>query len=225
MKISCIVFDLDGVLVDTEDIHFKSLGFSVLPYMLPDDIDRLFKKDGTSTRDKLTKAKEIYPDLPIELIDADKQKRTLKALAELKPNWGQIHMFQELRKKYLVALVSNSRRVNVDTILDALEIGQYFDFVLCSDDHPELRHKPAPDLYNFVFNRWHMSPQVAMILEDSPAGIEAATASGAHVLKIETPRDTTLENIQNGIQSIETNYHSTDGRGRQQILRAGLQRD
>jgi beta-phosphoglucomutase len=223
-SIRLIAFDLDGVLADTEDIHYHALIDAVrLNTFVSDEvISQCIVKDGTSTKSKLSVLKSfcVLDDKKIKRIDKDKQKLTLDELQQLQPNKTLLEMFDWLlHNNYFVALVSNSRPTNVHQILESLEITKYFPVIFTPTD--ELPPKPSQALYVSAIDFYDVSPLQTLVFEDSPAGIEAAVKSGAYVMPINTVEQVNLTTLQYAID--EANYINSHGGKRNQILKGRIQ--
>ncbi len=211
--IKLIVFDLDGVLADTENTHYSAVCDAVhletrLSY---EDIFRVIKKDGTTTRQKLINLQNEFDlfDNTISSIDKLKQEMVLQTFGLLTPNSLQLEMLSKLENfGYHLAIGSNSRRENVNAIINALKIGKYFSPIMTIEN--VFRSKPYPEIFTRIMDQLGFKPTETLILEDSPSGQAAAISSGAHLLKINSCDETNLENILYAIK--QADYSSADGR-------------
>lgn len=213
--IKLIIFDLDGVLVDTESIHHESLLESVehitgIPRIR---YEHLVEIDGRTTKQKLIELQDFLKleDLDVQLIDDKKQQNVIRCLfRDLKTSPNQYEMLDALKEDYILAIASNSRKENVITILNILGITNFFSTILSNNDvvHP----KPDPEIFRTAMSMEGILPAETLILEDSPAGKHAAEASGAYVLSINNMDMVNLGNIQDEIQRINTHNSSAYGR-------------
>lgn len=213
--IKLIIFDLDGVLVDTEQIHRQSLidAVKAITGRRPAEYEHLLKIDGQTTKQKLNLLKQhlVLDDLEVQLIDDQKQQNVIRYLFRgLKSSPNQHEMITELSKDYTLAIASNSRKENVLTILNILSITNFFSTILSNND--VVNPKPDPEIFISVMTSEGVGPNETLILEDSEAGKYAAITSGAHVLAIDDLDMVTLTNIQNEIRKINANDRSPDGR-------------
>lgn len=205
--IKLIIFDLDGVLVDTEDIHHTCLlnAVSAVTGMPVDEFSYLFSLDGKTTKHKLSQLKIAFnlSDFQIEQIDTEKQLHTVQMFREvLGVVPEQVSMLQELKRDYTLALASNSRKENVLNILDTLGIISFFSMILSNND---VRNpKPDPEIFLTVMKELNISPNETLILEDSSAGKYAAITAGANLFPVDSIADVTLENIRDAIGKIST---------------------
>ena len=104
---------------------------------------------------------------------------------------------------YKLALASNSVRITIDMMMEKADLKKYLDFTLSNQDVQ--KSKPDPEIYNVAIKKLGLSPKECLIVEDNINGINAAKASGANVLKVESVHDVTYQNIKNKIHEIENN--------------------
>jgi len=201
--IDLIIFDLDGVLINTEHTHYDSLCDAIHSVTSMDysNIRDLVKIDGSTTKNKLQKLRQLYGfnESVTDEINRIKQARVIEEFAFIQKNEIQINMLSELFRNYKLAVGSNSRRLSVDTIIDRLEIRQFFSSVISVDDVGI--EKPDPAIFNCIMKNLNVHPSRTLILEDSLNGIEAARRSGAHV-SITSFQKTTLEFIKDELSKI-----------------------
>jgi HAD superfamily hydrolase (TIGR01509 family) len=200
--IKLILFDLDGVLVDTKEIHFKCLNEAIEYYSDSSKIITLSehhsKYDGLKTFDKLshlTKEKGLDSNLH-DLIWNKKQELTLNELYKLNKSNILIDIFETLkRENFILGCCSNSIRKTIQTVLDRIGISCYIDIVLSNED--VLYPKPYPEIYWKAMQSFGIFPEDTLIVEDSPTGLMAAYRSSANVLRVNSPEDLTLDKILN----------------------------
>jgi HAD superfamily hydrolase (TIGR01509 family) len=202
--IKLIIFDLDGVLVDTRDLHYESLNLALADYYINIPYDEhLAKYNGHPTKyklDLLTKEKGLDPHFH-EQIWKRKQELTQELLkTTIRPNPAIIEMLSSLSKTYKIYVASNSIWVTIKNSLLFANILEYVDyFVSCEEvKHP----KPSPEIYLKALQHANVGPHEALICEDSPIGISSAQASGAHVLPVSCPEDISLTSIKQTISQI-----------------------
>ncbi|MBM4035246.1 MAG: HAD family phosphatase [Planctomycetes bacterium] len=181
---SGVVFDLDGVLVDSEGLHVEAWR-------------RLFAERGVELTD------EEYAQ-GVGMSDADwlawlfarrgtagdvawwrEAKRQLfQALlaADVRPFPGVVGLVRTLRPRFRLGVASNSWRRNIETVLDALGIRGCFDAWVGADD--VTRCKPHPDVYELAAARLALPSTACVVIEDSPLGIQAARAAGMRCIGI-----------------------------------------
>jgi beta-phosphoglucomutase len=223
--IKLIIFDLDGVLADTEAMHRESL-LDAIKYItgLPrDDYEHLFAVDGRTTKEKLRMLQEHadLSELDLQLIDDKKQQNVIRHFFRgIKTSPNQSLMIHALSEKYKLAVASNSRKENVINILNILGITNYFERVLSNND--VINPKPNPEIFQHIMEVTGISADETLILEDSPAGRTAAIASGAHLFEVDNMEQVTLENIENAIKRINTDNPNPNGRHGEPFFASGL---
>lgn len=205
--IKLIVFDLDGVLVSTKDIHYDALN-KALSKVNPDYAinytEHLNRYDGLKTYEKLelvSKEKGLDPALH-EQVWEDKQVITSKLVSSIKVNTKLKNSIKQLTEDgYKLAVCSNAIRKTVLAALSKLDIIQYMDYIVSNQDVEN--SKPHPEMYWKAISTLGFLPQQTLILEDSPHGLLAASRSKSHILRVKNPFDVTYDNILNKINKIE----------------------
>lgn len=199
-----IIFDLDGVLVNTRDLHYESLNLALKPHNLSISYDEhIAKYNGHPTRyklDILTKEKNLSHKHH-HSIWKEKQEYTQQLLKKhLAPNQAIINTIIELSKTHKIYVASNSIWKTVKNSLLYSGLLEYVDYFISCEDVKN--PKPSSEIYLKCFQHANISPSDALIIEDSPIGIQAANNSGAHVLPVNSPDDVTLDTIQKMLSNI-----------------------
>lgn len=216
--IKLIVFDLDGVLVETKMLHYeafnKALSDVDAKYQISYD-EHLAKYDGLSTHKKLDLLgrEKGLSGMEFESIWLRKQLYTSQMLRLLKPDSRLIEVLKKLKEEhsYSIAVASNSIRDSVKITLLKLGLLEYVDFYLSNEDvkYP----KPHPEIYLKSMITAGVSPKETLIIEDSIVGRKAANESGAYLLGVNNPNDVVYDNIINYINSINSNYRRPKWQG------------
>lgn len=185
--IKAIIFDLDGVLIDATEWHFEALNkaLNIFGFNISKE-EHTTVFNGRPTLEKL-KILSKQSNLPIALhaiISKLKSKFTQEKIREsCRPNHAKQLMLRYLHnKKYKLGVVSNAKKASVLEMLQMAQIDNYFTEVIGNDDG--FLPKPAPDMYQEIFRRFKIKPPEAIIVEDSPVGLESARASGASVYAV-----------------------------------------
>jgi HAD superfamily hydrolase (TIGR01509 family) len=191
-----IIFDLDGVLVEAKTIHFDALNEALGPKYAIEWNEHLSKYDGLKTNQKLemlTQEKGLPINMYKQVWD-EKQRLTLQKLHDLQPsNQLQVCIKLLVDQGYKIACCSNSIRKTVLTVLSKLGIIEYFDLILSNEDVKN--SKPHPEIYWKAISMMGCLPEETLIVEDSPFGLLAASRSKSHVMRVESPKDITYNNI------------------------------
>ena len=203
-KIKLIIFDLDGVLVEAKDIHYKALNKALGKTYAISWNEHLSTYDGLKTNQKLDMLSN-NKDLPTsnhKQIWNNKQKYTLQYLSELKSSEQlQSTMSKLVEDGYKIAVCSNSIRKTVLTVLSKLGIMEYMDLVISNEDVKN--SKPHPEMYWKAISMMSCLSEETLIVEDSPYGLLAAARSKSHILRVKNPKEVTYKNIFKKINSIE----------------------
>jgi beta-phosphoglucomutase len=197
--IKAIVFDMDGVLVDARDWHYQALNraLRVFGYEI-DRYDHLVTYDGLPTRRKL----EILTrdsGLPHGLhafINELKQIYTIELVhVHCKPSFQRQRALSRLKAEgYRLAVASNSVRKSVELFMETSSLRQYLDLLLSNED--VRRAKPDPEIYQKAFAELALPPEEVLVVEDNEHGLQAARASGAHVMAVDSVSAVTYENVK-----------------------------
>jgi beta-phosphoglucomutase len=184
-----ILFDFDGVLADTEPIHFACwrevlIPFGIelsWPYYERECIgvsDRAMLERLAAARHPPISVDEIWPSYPL------KQKSFQARIAATPPFLATtLHLIQELKHSYKLAVVSSSHRSEVEPSLERAGIRQCFQALVCGMEVPNL--KPAPDPYLRAAEL--LGASRPLVVEDSDAGVASGTAAGFEVLRLAHP--------------------------------------
>ena len=184
-RYEAILFDFDGVLVDSEPVHFVCWQQILLPFGLTLDWTT-YSEQGIGVSDRAMLAmlcKQSDPPLDIELLAAEyprkKEMFRNKMLASPAISQTVIDLLTAL-KGYKLAVVTSSGRTEVEPILEAAGIRHRFDTAVFGGDVKSL--KPAPDPYRLAVERLGVTR--ALVVEDSDAGVASGLAAGLEVLRV-----------------------------------------
>ncbi len=198
--VKLIVFDLDGVLVDSRDVHFETFNQALAkhaPEMVLTRAEHLAKYDGHPTTYKLkllTREKGLDPS-KYDDIWAEKQRATQEYIMRNFTRDERIcDVLKELKTRgYTLYCASNSIWVTIKNALYKKGFLEYIDYFVSNE---EIKNpKPSPEIYFKCFEKANVSPSETLICEDSPVGLAAARNSGAHVCHVHDPSDLTLDKI------------------------------
>ena len=204
-EIKAIVFDMDGVLIEAKDWHYEALnralrlfGYETSRY------DHLVTYDGLPTSKKLEML-SLEKGLPRGLhqfINQMKQAYTLDMVhTSCSPRFFHEYALSRLKAEgYRIAVASNSIRNTVQLMMEKSGLSPYLDFFLSNQD--VAKAKPDPEIYLKAIQKLRLDPREVLVVEDNHNGIQAATAAGAHVMKVETVYDVNYENIMAHIEMI-----------------------
>jgi len=203
-----VIFDLDGVLIDSRDMHYDALNRALAKvdekYVITRE-EHLSVFDGLPTTRKLEllTEKKGLPVVEYDTIWQDKQTATLDIFSELKPDYELMHYFQQLKEKgYSIAVASNSVRNTVKLVLLRLGLLEFVHYHLSNED--VFRSKPFPEMYWRCMIACNALPKDTVIFEDSHIGRQGALDSGSHLIAIEDRPDLTQSKIDKVFEIFET---------------------
>jgi HAD superfamily hydrolase (TIGR01509 family) len=211
-----IIFDLDGVLLDSRDLHFESFNMA-LELASPSHIisrpDHLRLFDGLNTRRKLEILSDRFdldPTLHNEIWNL-KQSFTSTLLDKIKPDAELRNMFMMIRAHEIsIAVASNSIRETVRKVLSKLGVENLVDYVVANEDVKFC--KPFPETYWKCMIEFGALPRSTVIFEDSEIGRRGALLSGAVLHTLRNRQDLTFERIERAIRQLskgDANMEST----------------
>ncbi len=207
--IKLIIFDLDGVLVDSKKLHFdaldKALSLVGEEYRISYQ-DHLTSYDGLSTNKKLKMLCETK-DFPRDEIDNTwraKQKITLKIIDDFTVDKRIQNIFKELKSEgFTIACATNSIRETAKLQLIRKGFMEYIDFLYSNQDVNNPR--PNAEIYMRCMIKAGVSPDETVIIEDSHIGRKGAIRSGGVLCAVENPEDLSYNKIKKTISNANKN--------------------
>lgn len=202
-----VIFDLDGVLLDSRDLHYHALNAALMEqdthYVITRE-EHLSTYDGLPTKVKmkfLTEKKGLPPSL-YDQVWKDKQDATIKLLTQLQVDDKLVHIFKSLKEHgFQIAVASNSIRNTVKITLLRLGIMDYVDYYQTNEDVK--RSKPYPEMYWNCMMACNAIPDTTVIVEDSHIGRQGAIDSGAKLLPVEDAHDLTWEKVEKVVHELK----------------------
>lgn len=177
---------MDGVLTDTVELHYQSFKKLALEEKVPFNREINEQLRGLSREDSLALLfkNRVLTKPELQRLMEKKNKYFLELAASLTFNDltpGVKELLDLLKKKnFKIALASSSK--NTKTIIKSLGIESYFNSI--SDGYSVKQAKPAPDLFLHAAGSLGIDPDACIVVEDAPAGIEAAHAAKMIVIGI-----------------------------------------
>ena len=198
-----VLFDMDGLIVDTEPVHFEAFRRMMREYGYELDEGLMPSFIGFPEADNIRDLKRIYSiDIPAEEM-ARKRYGVFMQLIRTEP-FSVFPGFWELaeetsRRGLKRAVVSSSTAEQIEVILGRLfetrpESGcpeSFFDAIVTGDDIT--RNKPAPDIYLLAAQRLDLAPADCVVFEDTPPGVRAAVCAGMTAIAVRNEYSKVLE--------------------------------
>lgn len=203
--IKCFLFDLDGVLIDSKNIHFDSLNAALsdidIKYVISEEEQKNIY-EGLPTNKKLkilTKTKGL-PEYFHEKIWRNKQENSIKYFKNLKKDLELIDFFEYIKNNQIkIGVVSNSIKETIESCLKSLGVYHLVDIIISNEDC--INSKPFPDMYNYAMEKLETTPSETVIFEDSLVGRTSAVLSRAKLVHIRNRNDLTFNKIINEVKS------------------------
>ena len=184
-----LLFDLDGTLAETDSLHLPTWVDALQPYGV--EVDEEFYRDRISGRSTAEIVRELLPDLTDEQgrsIGEAKEASFRERASELEPLPGLVDFVIQGRELGMrIALVTNAPEENVETILLALKLRDFFDVVVLADEVEAVKPDPAP--YRAALEKISVPAEVALAFEDSVSGIFSSVAAGIPTVGIASSQD------------------------------------
>ncbi len=190
--ITTVIFDLDGLLADTERLHCRAYQRALGAYgsvISEAEYAEHWVRSGKGIADWVA-AHNL--SLDPEMIRALKAKLYLESLAsDLRPMDGALELLADCSGKLTLALASSSYPDAVAGVLDGLKISHYFKTIVSGLDVEKV--KPAPDIFLAAARRAGAQPSQCVVVEDAEKGVIAAHRAG--MLCIAVPNAYTREHV------------------------------
>ena len=182
--VQAVIFDLDGVLVDSEQVwdeERERLARELGGRWHPDAQRDMMGMSSTEWSRYMSGDLEV--PLPPEEISAEVVKRVAEIYRRDLPLLpGAIEAVRRLADRWSLGLASSSNRPIIDLVLTLAGLARLFAVTISSEE--VARGKPAPDVYLEVAARLDVDPRLAVAIEDSTNGLLAARAAGLGVVAI-----------------------------------------
>ena len=184
-SIRAVVFDLDGLMFDTEALFFRvsaemvaARGKTFTPEIMRAMIGRRSVEAGYMLKTM------TGLDEPLDVLLADVRQRFYAEMeTAVHPTPGLFHLLDRLGHHGLpLAVATSSRRSYAAQLLGQHRLLNRFRFVLGSED--VARGKPDPEIYLTAIERFDVPPRSVLVLEDSPAGVASGRAARAYVVGV-----------------------------------------
>ena len=202
--ITSIIFDLDGVLVDTKKIHFLALNKALKKY----ENFNINYSEHLKTYDGLPTKKKLRLLIAKGAVKKKNQKKIIKLKNTvtnqlLKKNIvfskKTYQIFSHLANNYNIAIATNAIKSTLDVCIKKLRIGKFIKFKISNEGVKN--PKPHPEIYLRCLINLNAKPTETLILEDSHYGRIAAQESGCKLYPVKKLSDVSLKEINNHIIS------------------------
>lgn len=182
-----VIFDMDGVIFDTERVYleiwqsvFEKYGYKMTKELYVNVM-------GTGRKNVIKTFLENFgDDLPIEKMYEEKDNQLFYIIENqgIPLKEGVKELFSMLKEKnYKIALATSAKRERVEKQIKDKWLKESFDAIVCGDDVE--KGKPSPDIFLKAAKKIDVEPENCFVVEDSPAGIKAAFSGGMKGIHVE----------------------------------------
>ena len=186
--IRAVIFDMDGVIVESEHIHIEAEQQTMLKHGVRISAEELHAYTGTTAEFMFTELIRKYKlNTTFERIFSEKEDILFRLLEkETRPTKGVIKLLKKLKQKGIrLAIASSSDRKLIEYILRRLDISRLFDFVVGAED---IAHsKPNPEIFLKSARGLKVKPVECLVVEDAKLGIDAAKSAGMKAIGYRNP--------------------------------------
>ena len=184
--IKAIIFDMDGVLIDSEPFWrqsevevFSSIGVSIseadtlatMGLRIDEVVEFWFKRKPWEGPSLAQVSNDIVEEVIRRILDEGKAKPGIASALKL---------FQDMNLR--ICLASSSSSEIIDAVISKLQLSSYLEF--CQSAEHEVFGKPHPAVYLSAIRRLGLKAEECLAIEDSPAGVESAKRAGAYCICI-----------------------------------------
>ena len=182
-----VIFDMDGVIFDTEKVYldiwtevFEKYGYKMTKELYVTVM-------GTGRKNVIKTFLENFgDDLPIEKMYEEKDNQLFYIIENqgIPLKEGVKELFSMLKEKdYKIALATSAKKERVEKQIKDKWLKESFDAIVCGDDVE--KGKPSPDIFLKAAKEIDVEPENCFVVEDSPAGIKAAFSGGMKGIHVE----------------------------------------
>jgi len=190
--IKAVIFDLDGVMVDTAQYHFQAWQRALSEFGYTMTQEQFQATFGMRNPEIIRTI--LGPDVDPELVEqiGERKETIYRELIHknISPMPGLLQLIQDLKgRRFRIAVATSTPKANAHLILKALELEHELTALITEED---VKHgKPDPEIFLLAAERCQAEPQNCVVVEDAPAGIQAAKAAGMKAIAITTthPRE------------------------------------
>ena len=182
-----VIFDLDGVIVDSEPLHHRAIRETFAPHGIRIFDEELQAYMGVPSRIVIQDLAELHDlDVGISALSEEHKSHLRTLYAESIPISGALELLEAVNASDLkLGLASSTDRDLIEVVLERLALNGFFNAVVSGEEveHP----KPMPDIYLEAARRLECEPRGCTAVEDSQAGVQSAKGAGMRCIGFRSP--------------------------------------
>jgi beta-phosphoglucomutase family hydrolase len=180
------LFDCDGTLADSMPLHYLAWEKALAEWNCAFDEKLFYAWGGMPVTEIVATLNQQHGlNMPVEAVAHRKENLYFELLPQLQPVAEVIEHVEAQHRKILFAVVSGSTRESVVASLQALNLLDRFDTLVCAGDYK--KSKPDPEAFLLAASRLKVDPKACLVFEDTEMGVAAATAAGMASVKVPQP--------------------------------------
>ncbi|MBI3109476.1 HAD family phosphatase [Candidatus Daviesbacteria bacterium] len=186
--IKAVIYDFDDTMVDSDSLHIESWEANLKEHNVNIEGFKKWRAENLMGRSSTENAKSIVKHYGMNIDPEVFYKRKVEifmkiAVDKLKLLPGLIKSLKLFKRAGLrLAISTGSPRKYVEAVLNKYGLTKYFDVIVTSEDIT--RSKPDPQMYLIASDRLELSPAECIVIEDTQAGIQSATAAGCKCIAV-----------------------------------------
>ncbi len=188
--IRAVLFDMNGIIIDDEQVHEAAFRETLQPHGI-ELTHQLYleccagRTDGAGYE---AIGHKLAESLPVDELLRKKHAAYFELLPQnKKAHSGVVELIRRLQGDFRLAITSSSSRSEVDLVTREFGIRQYFETTISAND--VIRGKPDPEPYLLTASLLKLEPSECAVIEDSKNGVTSAVAAGCHCIGITTTHD------------------------------------
>ncbi|MGN0204208.1 MAG: HAD family hydrolase [Coprococcus sp.] len=187
--IHAIIFDMDGVLIDSQPMHYEGDRLTLAAHGIDVPVEDMIAYAGTTNVHRFTIFKEKYhltESIEVLIEERERIMIDLVTASNAEPTAGAVDLLQSIKAAGLkTAVASSSSYPFIHAVLRKLGVEQYFDLIFSGESVP--KGKPAPDVFLETCQRLEEQPDHCVVIEDSSNGVLAAVRAGMACVGYQNP--------------------------------------
>jgi beta-phosphoglucomutase family hydrolase len=181
------LFDCDGTIADSMPLHYQAWKKALDEQNCTFSEQLFYDWGGVAVADVIRRLNEMQQlNMSVAEVSDRKENFYLENLPQLKAIPEVVEHVTANHGRIPLAVVSGSTRDSVQASLNALNLLDRFDTLVCAGDYK--KGKPDPEAFLLAAERLGVTPESCMVFEDADLGIQAATAAGMASVKVPSPR-------------------------------------